>query len=110
MKKEQLSQYIGALLNDPTPSPEIISEIPNVSLAILSYMAGLQGKTFPYENIFGVDIEKEIPAPFHTLIAQCAILKSKKGSNIATDYLIKNVVKLILELQKYFTPRDNINK
>jgi hypothetical protein len=57
----------------------------------------------PYENLFGVNIEKEIPAQFHILIAQCAILKSKKGSNIATDYLIKNVVKYLLELQNYFT-------
>ena len=105
MKKEQLQQYIGQLLDDPTPSPEIISEIPNVSLAVVSYMAGLQGKTFPYENLFGVNIENEIPAQFHILIAQCAILKSKKGSNIATDYLIKNVVKLLLELQNYFTPQ-----
>jgi hypothetical protein len=103
MKTEQLQQYISQLLDKPTPSTEIMSEIPNVGLAVLSYMAGLQGKTFPYENLFGVNIEKEIPAQFHILIAQCAILKSKKGSNIATDYLIKNVVKYLLELQNYFT-------
>lgn len=103
MKKEDILRYIGYLLQEPNPEPEIISEIPNVSLAIVSYMAGLQGKSFPIGNLMiEVDIEKEIPVQYYTIVAQCAILKSKKGSNKAIEYIRRNIEKYLEYFKYYF--------
>jgi hypothetical protein len=98
MDKEEIKQYIGYLLNEPKPDQKIIDEILEISIILIAYMTGLQNKKFPVDILLReIDIEKEIPVQFHTLVAQGAILKSKKGN----EYILKNSDKLLEELRKY---------
>ncbi len=58
-----------------------------------------------------MDIEKEIPEQFHTLVAKSAIIKSKKADSETIDYLWKNTKELMNELKNYFkTPKQFVGE
>lgn len=106
MKQTQIIEYISALLNNPEPQPEIIAEIQNSILLLLVYKAGLAGEDFPISKLIEeLDIEIEIPVDFHMLLAQIAILISKKGDSRARGFLYKSVQNLLSDYEMFFNTR-----
>lgn len=109
MKQQDIKTYIQQLLNTIEVDNEA-KEIPNAILLLVVYMNGLQGKPFPLDFIGkedGLDIEKELPAQFHTLAAQLAIKKSKidqRTNNIKViDYLSRNINHLLEDFINFFS-------
>ena len=108
MKKEEIKTYIGHLLNSPDIRAEE-SEIPNSILLLAVYMAGLEKKPFPLDKIGneqGLKVEDEIPAEYHTLVAQLAIKKSRIEERMneprVREYLVRNMSKLLEDFRNYF--------
>lgn len=100
MKTIQVKDYIGSLLEDQEPD---ISEVQNTIALYSVYIHGLLGKEFPIDILIKeLKLEEEIPEIFHTLVAQSAIIKSKKTGGSNLEYLFKNVSKLSSELKGYF--------
>ena len=109
MKREETQNYIKILLNRLDTEKEE-AEIQSVILLLMAYMAGLERKPLDLEKLVAeLDIEKEIPAEYHTLVAQLAIIKSKlfqRTSDVRIIYyLTRNVQKLLEEFRKYLTPQ-----
>lgn len=100
MNKEQLPEYIAALVQESPPPIAALGEIDNAILLLHVYICGLEGKDFPIGNL-GVNETNVIPAPFHTAIAQLAILKSGEGGR-GRDYLLKSLERLLKRLPEYF--------
>ena len=97
MKTENLEEYIGALLQQPKVDSSIMGETNNIQLLLHVYALGLQHKELSVDVFFcQFDLEKDTPAPYHTLVAQLAILKSKVflPPQVA-GYLSKNAQKLL---------------
>ena len=71
-------------------------------------MAGLEKKPFPLDKIGneqGLKVEDEIPAEYHTLVAQLAIKKSRierMNEPKVREYLVRNMSKLLEDFRKYF--------
>lgn len=108
MKQRDIKDYIAQLINQYETYQEV-SEVPNAILLLVVYVAGLQRKQFPLDKVGkedGLDIEKELPAQFHKLVAQLSIKKSKieqrTGGYKILDYLNKNMQKLLDEFRNYF--------
>jgi hypothetical protein len=98
MKSEQVKDYIAALLNNPEVEKEV-GEVQNSLLLLNAYKAGLQRKEFPLDLLFKeLKIEQAVPAQFHTLVAQIAVLKTGKSPR----YVYKNAGKLLQEFANYF--------
>ena len=108
MRKEDIKNYIGQLLNTLETKAEE-SEIPNAILLLAVYMAGLEKKPFPLDKIgneHALKIEQEVPEQFHTLVAQLAIKKSRIEERIneplVIEYLMRNMLYLLREFRNYF--------
>lgn len=108
MKTEDVKNYIRQLLNTIEVDKEE-AEIPNAVLLLIVYIAGLQKKPFPLDFVGkeeALDIEKELPSEFHTLVAQLSIKKSKiverTGDIRVIEYLNSQMLKLLEMLKKYF--------
>ena len=108
MKQVDLENYIGQLLNIPEVDEGILAEVPNAKLLLTAYRLGLEGKPL-HTDLFmrELELEKDIPAPFHTAVAQIAILKSKKGEPRAVEYLRMNVESLLKEFRNYFLTKSS---
>lgn len=103
MKQIDLPNYIGALLQTPEVDEKILKEVTNTKLLLTAYRLGLEGKLLHADFFLqDLDLEKDIPAPFHTAVAQLAIIKSKKGEPRAVEYLMMNTEKLLEEFRNYF--------
>ena len=103
MKQPDLENYIAALLATAGVDKEILAEIPNSKLLLKVYELGLEGKEFdPMLLLENLDLEKDIPAPWHVAVATMAIIKSKKGSAVATKYLLQNTERMLEEFRNYF--------
>ena len=108
MKHQNIKNYIGELLNTSETNKEEM-EVPNAILLLVVYMAGLERKSFPLEKIGiedALDIEKELPAQFHTLVCQLSIKKSKieqrTGDYKVADFLNRNMRDLLEDFINYF--------
>ena len=108
MKNEDIKTYIGQLLNTPETWAEE-SEIPNAILLLAVYMAGLEKKPFPLDKIGyeqGLKVEDEIPAEYHTLVAQLAIKKSRIEERTnkprVKEYFMRDMSKLLECFRNYF--------
>ena len=106
MKNEDIKTYIGQIIND-TDIGNIDREIPAVELLFSAYVAGLERKDFPVDLFWHeFDIEKDIPAPYHSFIAQLAILKSDYKNHRVKEFLRKECDNFSERMKWFFIPRN----
>ena len=103
MTNENIKDYIGQLLNELEVG-ESVTEIENVIRIFKAYLLGVQHKDIDFGTFLDkTNIEKDIPAQFHTLVAQLAIFKGfQKVSPIVREYISKTIEKLLKEFNLYF--------
>ena len=108
MREEYVKNYIQQLLNTSESEKEE-AEIQTSMILLVVYAAGLTQTPFPLEKIGKkLNIEKELPAQFHVLVANLAIKKSgieqRTNDMRVIDCLDRNMKKSLEDFKNYNQP------
>ncbi len=102
MKKDDFTNYIGQLIDNPEVDDKILGELGNVTLLLSVYRAGLQGHDFPVLSLLSEVSLEDVPLPFHPSLAQMMILKSGEGGRIK-GYLVDRLIRELESYKSFFT-------
>lgn len=103
---KQIEEYIGALENNPNPSPNTLNQISQAIFLMEVYKCGLLGKDFPLDKIHSTTLA-DIPEHFHTSVGQLAILKSDEGNKRTLEYIFKELSRTLHDFMNYFTTKPS---
>jgi hypothetical protein len=107
-ESKDIENYIEQLLNTTEIDKSVFAEIPNIQLLLAVYILGLQKKDLEPEILFHHFTLDDLPAEFHTMLAQLSIIKAKSTIEKIVarpeilQYLIQNTSKLLQEFKDYF--------
>ena len=99
-----MKTYTEALLQVSPLDEKITEKIPTAKLLLKAYQLGLERKLLPVGLLVAeIDLEQDIPAPYHTAVAQMAIILSG-FSTPAKEYIVQNLEKFLKDFRDYFWP------